>query len=211
MSLFPPLRKIPNSNPMGTVERGRPTSWNTVLLNQLSALSTTIFGHNNFTSAVLKSEVGLHIHGTQMWYLFILTWLLNFTEISVCQCNRQHAIDPQHRHHISIKAIFNHVTDKTAEVRIFLNTNVRFYWKNVGNMKSMETSPIIYIKHCSPHHSTDQACICSKRLESSLISPWKRWEGTIKQANTASFKFIPIFRRLISECGPGSVVVISTG
>jgi len=37
-----------------------------LLLNQLSAFSTTIFGHNNFTSALLKSEVGLHIHGTPM-------------------------------------------------------------------------------------------------------------------------------------------------
>jgi len=63
---FLPLRKIPNSNPTGTVERGRPTSWNTVLLNLLSAFSTTIFGHNNFTSVVLKSTVGLHIHSTQM-------------------------------------------------------------------------------------------------------------------------------------------------
>jgi hypothetical protein len=69
----------------------------------------------------------------------------------------------------------------------------------MGNMKSMETSPIIEIKHYSPHHTTDQVCICSERFESSLISPWKRREGRIKQANTASFKFIPIFRRLISE------------
>jgi len=96
---LPPLRKIPNSNPMGTVERGRPTSWNTVLLNQLSAFSTTIFGHNNFTSAVLKSKVGLHIHGTQNVISFhfastpqadrnVLNLLSPLTVISVCQCDR---------------------------------------------------------------------------------------------------------------------------
>jgi len=69
----------------------------------------------------------------------------------------------------------------------------------MGNMKSMETSPFIHIKHCSPHRSTDQVCICSRRFESSLISPWKHWEGTIQQASTASFKLVHTVRTLISE------------
>ena len=129
-----------------------------------------------------SNVIPFHFGSTPQFDRNVLNLLSPLKVISVCQCNRWHAVAPKHRYHISIQASSYHANDKISGR--FLKLEYSSTWMLDFTGKIWKTWKVQKHRHWFRYK---------------LHNPPQHWSGTIKHTNTSSFKLIPIFPGLISE------------